>query len=60
MKRDIKEIKNKIFRTYDKPDVLIDEKETVGLMKLSDKSLRKFLEDEPDRYSVSDLKVVYK
>ncbi|WFN37416.1 hypothetical protein L1994_03215 [Methanomicrobium antiquum] len=60
MKRDIKEIKNKILRTYDKPDVLIDEKETVGLMKLSDKSLRKFLEDEPDRYSVSDLKVVYK
>ncbi|MDD3978458.1 MAG: hypothetical protein PHI15_09970 [Methanomicrobium sp.] len=60
VEREIREIKDQILQISDKLDILISERETIGLMTLSDKSLGKFLEDEPDLYSVSDLKVVYK
>lgn len=60
MEREIREIKDQIFQISDKLDILINERETIGLMTLSEKSLREYLEDEPDLYSVSDLKVVYK
>ncbi|MBN2735189.1 MAG: hypothetical protein JXQ82_10110 [Methanomicrobiaceae archaeon] len=53
-----REIKDQIFSISDKPDMLINDREIIGLMTLSEKSLKEFLEDEPDLYSVSDLKVV--
>ena len=60
MEREIREIKDQILQISDKLDILISERETIGLMTLSEKSLRKFLDEEPGLYSVSDLKVVYK
>lgn len=60
MEREIREIKDQILQISDKLDMLINDRETRGLMTLSEKSLKEFLEDEPNIYSVSDLKVVYK
>lgn len=54
-----REIKDQILRISDKPDMPINDREIMGLMALSEKSLKGFLEDEPDLYSVSDLRVVY-
>ena len=41
-------------------DDLTKEEEMTAIMKLSEISLRKFLEDEPDIYTLQDLKVRYK
>ncbi len=41
-------------------DDLTKEEEMAAIMKLSEISLRKFLEDEPDIYTLEDLKVRYK
>jgi hypothetical protein len=41
-------------------DDMTDEEELTALMKLEEISLRKFLEDEPDIYTLEDLKVRYK
>jgi hypothetical protein len=38
-------------------DVLLEEKETSAMMVLSEKSLKEFLEKEPDIYSIKDIKV---
>jgi hypothetical protein len=55
---DIKEIKNLLSELNKKLDVLIDEKDkdTYALMALAEKSLKKFLEKEPDIYTVKDIK----
>ena len=37
-----------------------EEREIVSIMKLTEKSLSKFFEDEPDIYRIEDLKVRYK
>ena len=37
-----------------------EEEEMAAIMKLEEVSLRKFLEDEPDIYTLEDLKVRYK
>jgi len=39
---------------------LTEEEEMAAIMKLEEISLRKFLEDEPDIYTLEDLKVRYK
>lgn len=39
---------------------LTDEEELAEIMKLEEISLRKYLEDEPDIYTLDDLKVRYK
>ena len=39
---------------------MADEEEMTAIMKLEEISLKKFLEDEPDIYSLKDLKVRYK
>jgi len=59
MKKENGDIKDRIFRISDSPDMLINDRETVGLMTLSERSLKEFLEDEPDLYSASDIKVVH-
>ena len=41
-------------------DDLTCEEETRGIMKLAEASLAEFLEDEPDIYTLKDLKVKYK
>ena len=56
---EIKEIKEGIREISRKLDELIHEKEAIAIMKLSEKSLE-FLKEEPDIYSISDLKVKYK
>lgn len=39
--------------------MLIEDRETLALMMLSEKSLKKFLEEEPDVYSINDIRVKY-
>ena len=53
----MKQMLNSISRKID--DVL-DESMTAALMKLSEESISELYEDEPDLYSVADLKVRYK
>ncbi len=57
---DIKEIKKLLGQLNRKLDALVEEQEVRGLMTVSERSLNDFLVKEPDLYSASDLKVVYK
>ncbi len=54
---DIKRLLTEISR---KLDELLEEKEITAMMKLSEVSLKDFLEDEPDIYSIEDVKVRYR
>ena len=54
---DIKRLLTEISR---KLDELLEEKEITAMMKLSEVSLKNFLEDEPDIYSIEDVKIRYK
>jgi hypothetical protein len=54
---EMKQMLNDISRKID--DVL-DESMTAALMKLSEESISGLYENEPDLYSVADLKVRYK
>ncbi len=54
---DIKRILTEMSR---KLDELLEEREITAMMKLSEVSLRDFLEDEPDIYSIEDVKVRYR
>ncbi len=53
---DLKEIKNLLTSLNKKIDVLIEDKETLHYMALAEKSLKEFLENEPDIYTVKDVK----
>jgi hypothetical protein len=53
---DLKEIKSLLFEVNKKLDSLLDEKDTHSLMALAEKSLKDFLEKEPDIYSLKDIK----
>jgi len=57
---EVRDIKRYVIDISKKVDELIYEKELVSMMKLSEKSLSDFLEDEPDIYRITDLKVKYK
>jgi len=54
---DIKRLLTEISR---KLDELLEEKAITAMMKLSEVSLKDFLEDEPDIYSIEDVKVRYR
>lgn len=54
---DIKRLLTEISR---KLDELIEEKEITAMVMLSEVSLKDFLDDEPDIYSIEDVKVRYK
>lgn len=56
---DIKEIKGLLEALNKKIDLLLERRETLSMMVLAEKSLKSFLEEEPDLYSVKDLKVRY-
>jgi hypothetical protein len=49
---EVHEIRQEVAEIAKKPDIL-SERETLGIMKLSEKVLYKFLDEEPDLYSVS-------
>jgi hypothetical protein len=57
---EVREIKRYVIDISKKVDELIYEKELVSMMKLSEKSLSDFFENEPDIYKITDLKVKYK
>jgi len=56
---DLKEIKELLSSLSRKIDMLIEDRETLALMMLSEKSLKEFLEEEPDVYSIQDIRVKY-
>ncbi|KUG15067.1 hypothetical protein ASZ90_015286 [hydrocarbon metagenome] len=56
---DVADIKQKVIEISQKLDELLSERETISIMKLSEHSLYTFLDDEPDIYTLSDVRVVY-
>ena len=57
---DIKEIKELLGQLNRKLDALVEEREVQALMEVSERSLNDFFVKEPELYSASDLKVVYR
>jgi len=57
---DVKEIKELLSALNKKLDMLIETSETFSLMVLAEKSLKEFLEKEPEIYSIEDVKVRYR
>jgi len=57
---EIKDMKQHLIAISKKVDELLYEREIVSMMKLAEKSLSEFFEDEPDIYRIEDLKVRYK
>jgi len=55
--RDIKQHLSEISRMIEE---LLYEREVVSMMKLAEKSLSDFFEDEEDLYTIKDLKVRYR
>ena len=56
---EVKDIKRYVIEISKKVDELLYEKE-ISMMKLAEKSLSGFFENEPDIYKIDDLKVRYK
>lgn len=57
---DVREIKESIRVLTEKIDNLLNERETLAMMKLSEQSLSAFLSEEPDLYTVRDARAVYR
>lgn len=57
---DLREIRSLLSVLNKKIDVLIEDRETLSVMVLAERSFKDFLEKEPDVYSVKDLKVRYR
>jgi hypothetical protein len=57
---DVKEIRQQVAEIARKLDLLLQERETLAVMKVSEQALYTFLEEEPDLYSVSDIRAAYK
>ncbi len=57
---DVREIKESIRELTEKIDLLLDERESMAVMKLSEQSLSAFLDEEPDLYTIRDVRVVYR
>jgi hypothetical protein len=56
----VRDIKEHVIEISKKIDSLMYEREITAMMKLTEKSLSSFFEDEKDIYKMSDLKVRYK
>lgn len=52
---DIKEIKELLSALNNKIDMLIENRETLSVMMLAERSLKEFLEREPDISSIDDI-----
>ena len=55
---EVRDIKKHVIEISRKIDELIYEREITAMMKLSERSLQEFLENEPDIYKVEDLKLI--
>ena len=55
LETEVKDIKRYVIEISKKVDELLYEKEIVSMMKLSEKSIFTFFEDEPDIYKIEDL-----
>jgi len=60
MEAELADIKRILTEMSRKLDEFLEEREITGMMKLSEVSLRDFMEGEPDIYSVEDVKVRYR
>lgn len=59
LEAEVTDIKRHIIEISEKLDELLYEKEITAMMKLSEKSLSRFIEGEPDIYKITDLKARY-
>jgi hypothetical protein len=57
---EVLEMKQMLIDISKRIDDVVDESMTLALMKMSEDSLIELYKDEPDLYSVADLKVRYK
>ena len=57
---EVLEMKQMLIDISKRVDDVVDESMTLALMKMSEESLIELYKDEPDLYSVADLKVRYK
>lgn len=57
---ELREIKDTLRELNKKLNELLDEREALDMMSLSEKSLSEFLSGEPDLYTLHDVKVRYK
>lgn len=57
---ELKDIKKQMHEFSKKLDDLLSNRDVIAMLKLSEFSLKEFLEGEPDLYSIEDLKVRYK
>jgi len=60
LETEIADIKKLLMDISRKLDELIEEREITAMMRLSEVSLKNFLEDEPGIYSIKDVKVRYR
>ena len=56
LESELREIKDLLASVDRKLDVLLDRGETLALMRLVESSLESFLREEPDIYSLDDVK----
>jgi len=56
---EIREIRDLLLLLNRKMDVLIGERETLSMMKVSEASLGEFFEGEPELYTLDDVRVRY-
>ncbi len=56
----VRDIKQHVIEISKKIDELMYEREITAMMKLAETTLSGFFEDEPDIYTIEDLKVRYK
>ena len=57
---EVHEIRQQVEAISKKLDILLEERETLGITKLSEKALYTFLDEEPDLYSINDIKAAYR
>ncbi|MEK6552901.1 MAG: hypothetical protein AABZ54_05580 [Bacteroidota bacterium] len=57
---EVRDIKQHLIEISKKIDDLMYDREITAMMKLTEKSLSGFFEDEKDIYEITDLKVHYK
>jgi hypothetical protein len=57
---EVVEMKQMLIDISRRIDDVLDESMTAALMKLSEESISELYENEPDLYSIADLKVKYK
>jgi len=58
--QELKDIKRILENINEKIDTLIEDREIISIMQLSQHSLKEFLEEEPNIYTLKDIKKRYK